>query len=65
MGMGSNLKPSGVQGPNTHKNSRNGALAPENDTRYVIDIDIGGTYTDVIVSHGGGTAYFKTDTTPE
>ena len=64
MGVGSNLKPNGVQGPNTHRNSRNGALSPENDTRYVIDIDIGGTYTDAIVSHGGGAAYFKTDTTP-
>ena len=64
MGIGLNLKPNGVQGPNTHRTSRNGTLATENDTRYVIDIDIGGTYTDAIVSHGGGAAYFKTDTTP-
>ena len=64
MGMGSNPKPNGVQSQDIHRNSRNRTRAPENDTRYVIDIDIGGTYTDAIVSHGGGAAYFKTDTTP-
>jgi N-methylhydantoinase A/oxoprolinase/acetone carboxylase beta subunit len=64
MGTGSNLKSNGVQNPGSHGNLGNGTLAPENDTRYVIDIDIGGTYTDAIVSHGGGAAYFKTDTTP-
>jgi N-methylhydantoinase A len=64
MGMGSNLKPNAVRGPNSHGHFKNGTLPPENDTRYVIDIDIGGTYTDVIVSHGGAATYFKTDTTP-
>lgn len=63
-GLGSDLESSGVESPTRQRNPKNDNLAPENDTRYVIDIDIGGTYTDAIVSHGGGAAYFKTDTTP-
>ncbi len=35
-----------------------------NDTRYVVDIDIGGTFTDVMISCRGNVACFKTDTTP-
>ena len=31
---------------------------------YVVDIDIGGTYTDAIFSNRKGSACFKTDTTP-
>lgn len=64
MGTGSNLKSNDAQGPSCCGNPGNGTLAHENDTRYVIDIDMGGTYTDTMVSHGGGAAYFKTDTTP-
>jgi N-methylhydantoinase A/oxoprolinase/acetone carboxylase beta subunit len=64
MGTEVNRKLDGSQCLKMYMHSSKSAHGPNTDSRYVVDIDIGGTYTDGIVSHRGGAAYFKTDTTP-